>query len=79
MAGKLGCTQIFKYTEALIKLLQWYQYRVVDFIHDIVEIELLQAFIAKNQRFFIDKKNFFLADIIRKAYKVLATAAPVQY
>lgn len=40
MAGKFAFTQISKYTEALIKLLQWHQHWIVNPIHDMVKVEL---------------------------------------
>ena len=79
IAGELGCTQIPKYTGALVKLLQWRQRGIIDPIHGMVEVELWPTSVAKNQRLLTEKRIFFLAHIIRGAYVVQARAAPVQY
>ena len=79
MVGKLGCTQISKYTGALIKLLQWRQHEFVNLIHGMIEVKLWQTSVAKNQRFFTRERIFSLANIIRRAYVIPATAMPVQY
>ena len=79
MAGEMGYNQIPKYTLALVKLLQWRQHEIVDPIHGMVEFEPLPTFVAKNQRLLTGKRIFSLAHIIRGAYVVPATAAPIQY
>ena len=79
MAGKLGCTQILKYTGALVKLLQWRRRRIVNPIYGMVEVKPWPTSVAKTQRLLIGKKIFSLAHIITGAYMILVTAAPVQY
>ena len=39
MAGEIGCTQILKYTGALVKLLRWRRRGIVNLIHGMVEVE----------------------------------------
>lgn len=38
--GKLGVAYIPKYTEAIIKLLQWRQQKNINSVYSIVEVEL---------------------------------------
>lgn len=40
MAEEFGITHALKYTRAMIKLLQWYQYKSVNFIYNLVKVEL---------------------------------------
>ena len=79
MAGEMGCTQIAKYTGALVKLFQWRQRGIVNPIHGMVEVEPWPTFVGKNQSLLTGKMIFSLAHIIRGAHMVSATAAPVQY
>lgn len=57
--------------------MQWYWYRIIDPIFDIVEVELWLTFVAKNQNLLKKKRIFSLIHIIRGAYVVLAIAALV--
>ena len=75
----MGCTQIPKYTRALVKFLQWRRHGIVVRIHGIVEVELWPTSVAKNQRLLTKEKIFSLANIVKGAHMVPATAAPVQY
>ena len=79
MVGELGCTQIPKYTGALVKLLRWRRRGIVDSIHSMVEVEPWPTSVAKNQRLFTGEKIFSLAHIIREAHVLPVTAVPVEY
>ena len=79
MTGEMGCTQIPKYTGALVKLLQWHQHGIVDPIYGMVEVEPWPTSVAKNQRLLTGEKIFSLAHIIRGAHVVPATTALIQY
>ena len=79
MAGEMGCTQIPKYTGALVKLLQWRRRGIVDPIYGMIEFEPWPTFVTKNQRLLTEEKIFSLTHIITGAHVVLAIAAPIQY
>ena len=79
IVGKSGCVSVPKYTRALIQLLQWFQYKLVNLIYGMIGFEVWQTSVAKNQRFFIKKKIFSLVYIIRGAYVISAIAVTVQY
>ena len=79
MTGKLGCIQIHKYIRAWVKLLQWRQRKIVNCIHSMVKVKPWPTSVTKNQRLLTKEKIFSLVHIIRRAYVLPATAAPIQY
>ncbi len=77
--GESGIPYTPKYTEAMVKLLQWRQQGSVNPVYGMVEVEPWPITIGKNPQFLIGKRIFSLAYIIRGVYVILTTLPAEQY
>lgn len=78
LESKDGYTQLPKYIETLVKLLEWQQWKSVYLTHGMIEVKLWPMTKARNQRFFKEEKIYSIPHIINKTHVKLVTVTPIQ-
>lgn len=77
--GELGIAHTLKDTGAMVKLLQWCQWKSINLVHGIVKVEPWLITIRKNPQYITRERINSLVYIIRKAHVFPAILPLVQY